>query len=60
MNSNKSMSKGYVCQYWQRYNFFADGRITQYMHRIACIYILVLQQRWENTYFKTTYKLCFQ
>ena len=38
VNSNKRMSKGYIRQYWQRYNPFASGRITQYMHQIACIY----------------------
>ena len=51
------MSKGYIRQYWQRYNTFADGRITQYMHQIACIYIAVLQQKWNNTYLETIYKL---
>ena len=38
------------------------------MHQIACIYIVVPQQKWNNTYLKTTYKLeggsianyCFQ
>ena len=33
------MLKDYIRQYWQRYNNFADGRITQYMHQIASIYI---------------------
>ena len=32
---------------------FADGRITQYMHQIACIYIGTPQQKWKNTYLKT-------
>ena len=32
-------------------------RITQYMHQIACIYIVVPQQQWNNTYLETTYKL---
>ena len=27
------------------------------MHQIACIYFLVLQQKWNNTYLETTYKL---
>ena len=39
------MSKGYIRQYSQRYNTFADGRITQYMRQIACIYIVVPQQK---------------
>ena len=38
------------------------------MHQIACIYIEVPQQKWNNTYLETTYKLeggnianfCFQ
>ena len=38
------------------------------MHQIACIYIVVSQQKWNNTYLETTYKLeggnianyCFQ
>ena len=60
--------KGYIYQYWQRHNTFADGRITQYMHHIACIYIVVPQQKWNNAYLETAYKLeggnvanyCFQ
>ena len=62
------MSKGYICQYWQGFNTFVDSRITQYMHQIACIYIVVPQQKWNNTYLETTCKLkgvniakfCFQ
>ena len=27
------------------------------MHKIACIYIVVSQQKWNNTYLETTYKL---
>ena len=38
------------------------------MHQIACIYIVVPQRKWNNTYLETTYKLeggnianyCFQ
>ena len=38
------------------------------MHQIACIYIVVPQQKWNNTFLETTYKLeegnianfCFQ
>ena len=38
------------------------------MHQIACIYIVVPQQKWNNTYLETKYKLeggnianyCFQ
>ena len=48
------MSKGYIHQYWQRYNTFADGRITQCMHQIACICIVVPQQKWNNTHLETT------
>ena len=33
------------------------GQITKYMHQIACIYIVVPQQKWNNTYLETTYKL---
>ena len=51
------MSKGYIRQYLQRYNTFADGRITQYMHQIGCIYIVVPQQKWNNTCLETIYKL---
>ena len=48
--------------------FTKIGQITQCMHQIACIYIVVLQQKWNNTYLETTYKLeggnvanyCFQ
>lgn len=35
VNSNKRILKGYICQYWQRYNPIVDGRIIQYMHQIA-------------------------
>ena len=41
-------------QYCERYNTFTDGRITHY---IACIYIVVPQQKWNNTYLETKYKL---
>ena len=34
-----------------------DKDITQYMHQVACIYIAVPQQKWNNTYLETTYKL---
>ena len=51
------MSKGYIRQHRQRYNTFADGRITPYMRQIACIYIVVAQQKWNNTYLGTIYKL---
>ena len=27
------------------------------MHQIACIYIVVLQQKWNTTYLETTWKL---
>ena len=57
VNSNKRILKGYICQYWQRYNPFADGRITQYMHQSACIYIVAPQQKLNNNYLETTYKL---
>ena len=50
------MSKGYIRQYWKRNNAFVDGRITQYMRQIACIYIVVPHQKWNNTYLKTIYK----
>ena len=33
---------------------FADGRITQYMHQIVFIYIVVPQQKWKNNYLETT------
>ena len=45
----KGCQKGYIRQYWQRYNTFADGRITQYTHQVACISIVVPQQKWKNT-----------
>ena len=45
----KGCQKGYIRQYWQRYNTFADGRITQYTHQIACISIAVPEQKWKNT-----------
>ena len=51
------MSKDYICQYLQRYYTFADGRVTQYMHQIACIYIVVPQQKWNHTCLETIYKL---
>ena len=68
VNSNKGFKKGCIHQNWQRYNTFADGRRTQYMHQIACIYIVVPQQKWNNAYLETAYKLeggnvsnyCFQ
>ena len=51
------MSKGYIHQYQQRYNTFADGRITQDMHQTACIYIVVTQQKWNSSYLETVCKL---
>ena len=62
------MSKRLYRQNWQRCNTFANGRTTQYMHQIACIYIVVSQQEWNNPYLGTLYKLergnfenyCFQ
>ena len=51
------MLKVYIPQNWQRYSTFIDGRIIQYMHQIACIYIVVSQQKCNNTYLETTYKL---
>ena len=51
------MSKGYIRRHWQRYNTFADGKITQYMHQIGCIYLVVPQQKWNNIYLETIYKL---
>ena len=33
---------------------FADDRITKYTHQIARIYIVVPQQKWNNTYLETT------
>ena len=50
----KGYQKGYIRQNWQRYNTFPDGRITQYMHQIARIYIVVPQQKRKNTYLETT------
>ena len=32
---------------------FAGGRIAQYIHQIACIEIVVPQQKWKNTYLET-------
>ena len=49
------MSKVHIRQYGQ--NTFADGKITKYMHQIACTYIVAPQQMWNNTYLETTYKL---
>ena len=52
------MSKGYIRQYWQKYNTYADGRITQYMYQIhetACIYIVVPHQKLNNIYLETRY-----
>ena len=37
----------------KRNNTFAEGRISQNMHQIACIYIVVPQQKWNNTYLET-------
>lgn len=30
---------------------------SQYMHQIACVYIVVPPQKWNNTYLDITYKL---
>ena len=38
------MLNGYICQYWQKYNCFADGRITKYMHHTACITLSSLNE----------------
>ena len=51
------MLNGYTFQYWQRCNAFADGRITQYIYQMAFNYIVVPQQKWNNTYLETTFKL---
>ena len=37
------MLKGYIHQYRKRFKTFADVRITQYMRRVACIYVVVPQ-----------------
>ena len=50
VNSNKRMLEGYIRQYSQNYNTFADGRIRQIMHQTACNYIAVPRQKWNNTY----------
>ena len=57
VNNNKMILKDYIRQYWQRCNAFAYGRIRQCMHKIAYIYIVVPQQKWNNTYLETSYKL---
>ena len=62
------MLNGYISQYWQIYNTFDVDSITHYMHQVACIYIVVTQQKWNFTYSRTTYKkevtkfanICFQ
>ena len=46
----KDVNKCYIRQYWQRYNGFADGKITQYLHQIAYIYIVEPKQKLKNTY----------
>ena len=51
------MSKRLYRQNWQRCNPFVDGRITQYMHQIACTYIVVFQQKCNNAYLETANKL---
>ena len=51
------VTKGYMSQHWQRYNTFAIDNITQYMHQVACIYIVLPQQKGNNTCFQTTYKV---
>ena len=51
------MLNGYTLQYWQRCNGFADGRITQYIYQMAFSYIMVSQQKWNNTYLETAFKL---
>ena len=61
------MSKGCIVEIDKDITL-ANGRITQYMHQIACIYIAVPQQQWNNVYLGTAYKLeggnvanyCFQ
>ena len=52
-----SKLQNYIFVNIDRYKIFADGRITQYMHQIACIYIVVPQQKWNETYLEATYKL---
>ena len=54
INSNKMISKRLK---QKRNNTFAEGRIAQNMHQIARIYIVVPQQKWNNTYLETKYKL---
>lgn len=51
------MLKSYIRQRWQRYNNFADGSVTQYIHQMGCIYIMVPQDKWNNTTLETTNKL---
>ena len=57
VNINKRLLKGFISQNLQRYTTFTDGRITQYMHEVACIFIVVPQQKWNNIYAGTLYKL---
>ena len=47
------MPKGYIRRYRRRSITFADNGTTQYMHQIACLYIVVPKQKWNNTYLKT-------
>ena len=41
---------------WQRYNTLGDGRITQYMNEVACIYTEVPQQKPNNVCLETSCK----
>ena len=52
LNSNKRISKRLYSSILTKYNNFADDRITQYMHQIAWIYIIVRQQKRYDTYLK--------
>ena len=38
-----------LSQHLQRYNTLVTGMITQYMYQIACIYIVVHQQKQKHT-----------
>ena len=52
LNSNKRISKRLYSSILTKYSNFADGKITQYMHQIAWIYIIVRHQKRYNTYLK--------
>ena len=55
----KNVKRLYLSILTKIQNFYRrqDNTIHQYIHQVASVYIVVSQQKWNNTYVQTLYKL---